>query len=33
MNELSIEETVEYESAKQELDRIHDHIADGCILH
>ena len=33
MNELSIDETVEYESAKQELDRIYDHIADGCILH
>ena len=32
MNELSIDETVEYESAKQELDRIYDHIADGCIL-
>ena len=32
MNKLSIDETVEYESAKQELDRIYDHIADGCIL-
>ena len=32
MNELSIDETVEYESAKQELNRIYDHIADGCIL-
>ena len=32
MNELSIDETVEYESAKQELDRIYDHITDGCIL-
>ena len=32
MNELSIDETVEYKSAKQELDRIYDHIADGCIL-
>ena len=27
-----IDETVEYESAKQELDRISDHRADGCIL-
>ena len=33
MNELSIDETVECESAKQELDRIYDHIADGCILY
>ena len=32
MNELSIDETVEYDSAKQELDRIYDHIADGSIL-
>ena len=24
---------MEYESAKQKLDRIYDHIADGCILH
>ena len=32
MNELSIYDTVEYKSAKQELDRIYDHIADGCIL-
>ena len=32
MNELSIDETVEYESTKQELDRIYDHIADRCIL-
>ena len=32
MNEISVDETVEYESAKQELDRIYDHIADGCIL-
>ena len=32
MNELSTDETVEYESAKQELDRIYYHIADGCIL-
>ena len=31
MNELSIDENVEYESAKQ--DRIYDHIADECILH
>ena len=30
MNELSIDETVEYESAKQELDGIYDHVADGC---
>ena len=27
MDELSIDETVEYESAKQELDRIYDNIA------
>ena len=32
MNELSVDETVEYESAKQELDIFYDHIADGCIL-
>ena len=32
MNELLIDETVDYESAKQDLDRIYDHIADGCIL-
>ena len=31
MNELSIEETVENQSAKQELDRIYDHTADGFI--
>ena len=31
MNELSIDETVEYQSAKQELDRIYDHIV-YCIL-
>ena len=32
MNELSIHETVECESSKQELDRIYHHLADGCIL-
>ena len=32
MNELSTDETVEYESAKQELNRIYDHIANRCIL-
>ena len=32
MNELSIDDTVEYESAKQELDKIYDHTAHGCIL-
>ena len=32
MNKLSTEETVKYGSAKQELDRIYDHTADGCIL-
>ena len=33
MNHLSSEEIVEYENAKQVLDKSYDHIADECILH
>ena len=33
MNDLSIEETVEYKSAKQELERIYVQIADGYIYY